>query len=150
MKTLTVSRRLDRRFREIGSIKKMARPPRGWIKAIRQSLGMSALQFGRRMGVSQPSVVALEQSEAANRVQLGTLQRAAEALNCTLVYVLVPNQPLEDMVRARARRIAARHLAEVERSMTLEDQTVDDPAERERQLDALAEQVDARSLWDEP
>jgi transcriptional regulator with XRE-family HTH domain len=55
------------------------------------------------MGVKQPSVVALEQSEAKGTIELATLRRVAEALDCTLVYALVPNRPLEQTVRDRAR-----------------------------------------------
>jgi predicted DNA-binding mobile mystery protein A len=144
------SRKLDERFRKAGPIKRgLVRPPHGWIKAIRQALGMSAAQMGRRLGISQPSVAALERSEELNRIQLDSLQRAAAALNCSLVYALVPNDSLEAMVKKRARAVAAKHLREVERSMALEDQAVSDPEERERQLEELADEVDKRMLWEE-
>ena len=125
------------------------RPPRGWIKAIREALGMSTAQLARRMGISQPGVVVLEQSEALAHIKLETLQRAAAAMNCRLVYALVPEEPLETMVRKRAQLIAMQHLGAVEHSMRLEAQGVEDMAARERQLDALAGQIDARTLWDE-
>jgi predicted DNA-binding mobile mystery protein A len=124
-------------------------PPRGWIRAIRTALGMSTVQLARRMGVSQPSVVGMEQSESIGRIQLDTLHRAAEALQCRLVYVLVPNEPLESMVQKRARQIAEGYLNATEHSMKLEGQSVDDAAVRERQLNALAGKISARSLWDE-
>jgi hypothetical protein len=34
--------------------------------------------------------------------------------------------------------------------MRLENQGVEDRAAREQQLDSLASQIDARTLWDEP
>jgi predicted DNA-binding mobile mystery protein A len=146
----TARKHLDNRLRRKDLLPALAPPPRGWIKAIREALGMSTAQLAQRMGVKQPSVVAIEQSESLGRIQLDTLQRAAAALNCSLVYALVPNEPLEDMVRARARQIAAAHLGSVEHTMALEDQSaIGDPAERDRQLDALAAEIKPRAIWDE-
>lgn len=147
--TRTARRHLDVRLQKLARPADFMPPPRGWIKAIREAAGMSTAQLARRMNVKQPSVVAMEQSESMERIQLDTLQRAAAALNCKLVYALVPNEPLETMVRNRARRIAAAHLAEVEHSMKLEGQSVEDAAERERQLDELAAEIAPRTLWDE-
>lgn len=92
--------------------------------AIRDALGMTTAQFARRLKIAQPSAVELEQSEAANRITLRTLERAAEALGCRLVYALIPAQPLEETVRNRAKLMAGRKLAAVEHSMRLEDQAV--------------------------
>lgn len=143
-------RHLDARVSKQTPVEKLTRPPRGWIKAIREALGMSTAQLARRMGISQPGVVTLEQSEASGTVKLETLQRAAEALNCRLVYALVPEGSLETMVRERARKIAMRHLGTVEHTMKLENQGVEDRTTREQQLDAMASQIDPRNLWDEP
>ena len=56
-------RRLDERFKEIGPRERYTAPVHGWVKAIRQALGMTTAQLAQRMGIRQPSVVALEQSE---------------------------------------------------------------------------------------
>src|SRR5580700_8154301 len=95
---------LDERFRELGSAARYNSPIKGWIKAVREALGLTTAQLAKRLGVKQPSVVAIEQSEAKGTIQLATLKRAAAALDCTLVYALVPRKPLEEMVRAQARR----------------------------------------------
>src|SRR6202161_3453224 len=115
---------LDARFRELGPATRYNSPVRGWIKALREALGMSTAQLARRLGVKQPSVVAIEQSEAKGTIELATLRRVAEALDCTLVYAFVPNKPLEAMVRARARLFSRRRRGPVEHSMLLEDQAV--------------------------
>ena len=94
---------LDERFRELGPATRYAAPVRGWIKAIREALGMSTAQLAKRLGIKQPSLVALEQSEAKGSIELATLRRVAEALDCTLVFALVPDKPLESTVRGRAR-----------------------------------------------
>jgi predicted DNA-binding mobile mystery protein A len=78
-------------------------PPKGWMRAIRDALGMTGAQFARRLENRPQSVEALEKSEANGSIQLKTLRRAAEALDCTLVYALVPNTSLEGAVSARAK-----------------------------------------------
>lgn len=117
--------RLDVRFDEIRLVAARLRPPvRGWIKAIREGLGMSSAQLAKRMGMKQPSVVAIEQSEIKGTIQLSTLRKVAEALNCSVVYALVPNEQLETIVRDQARKVARRRLKTVEHSMALENQAV--------------------------
>src|SRR3981081_63847 len=110
-------RHLDRRFAALRPLTNSPRPPKGWLRAIRDALGMTTAQLARRLGVSQPRIVELEQSEASGSVTLNTLQRAAEALGCRLIYALVPEQPLEETVRDRATLVAERQLASVEHTM---------------------------------
>src|ERR1035438_9584863 len=112
---------LDERFRDLGPATRYASPVRGWIKAIREALGMSTAQLAKRLAVKQPSVVALEQSEAKGTIELATLRRVANALGCTLVFALVPKTPLETLLCVRARAFARRRLEPVEHSMLLED-----------------------------
>ena len=138
---------LDERFRDLGPATRYASPVRGWIKAVREALGMSTAQLAKRLGVKQPSVIALQQSEAKGTIELATLRRVAEALDCTLVYALVPNQPLEAIVRDRARTFARRRLEPVEHSMLLEDQqvTAKDAGAR---LDEIVRETNPRLFWD--
>ena len=144
-------RHLDKRFSNLRPLAKVQRPPKGWIRAIRDALGMTTTQFARRLGVSQPRIVELEKSEQGGSVTLNTLQRAAEALGCRLVYVLVPDRPLAEVVRDRAELIAERQSRAVEHTMRLEDQAVRDKraarALREQAIDDLLKRP-AR-LWDE-
>ena len=108
---------------------------------------MSSVQLAKRMGVSQPMVPKIELSESADRIQLSTLRKAAEALDCELVYALVPRQSLDAIVQDRAMRIAARTMRPVAHSMGLEAQGVDKAA-TEEQLRALADNINPRRLWD--
>jgi predicted DNA-binding mobile mystery protein A len=144
-------RHLDKRFAALRPLVKSQRPPKGWLRAIRDALGMTTAQFGKRLGVSQPRIVELEQSEVSGSVTLNTLQRAAEALGCRFVYVLVPEQPLADTVRERADLIAARQTGAVAQSMRLEDQEV---TSKEVAKDLHRRQVERllrrpARLWDE-
>lgn len=125
------------------------RPPKGWVRAIRDSFGMTAAQLAARLGISQPSVVDLERREARCAVSLNALAAAARALDCTLVYALVPNDSLDATVRRRAREVAARRLARVSHSMRLEMQGLSEEANRS-QLDQLVEDIlrnEMRVLW---
>jgi predicted DNA-binding mobile mystery protein A len=90
-------------------------------------------------------VTRLEQSEAADRIRLETLRRAADALGCDLVYLLVPRRPLTAVVRDRARELAHQQVAAVEQTMRLEDQATGRTSELE---DLIAKQLLERGgLW---
>jgi predicted DNA-binding mobile mystery protein A len=111
---------------------------------------MSGVQFARRLKVSPQSVDALEKSEANGSIKIETLRRAAEALDCTLVYALVPNTSLEDAVHDRARRIALRDLGRVAHTMKLEAQGTGD-ADLEARIDAyIRNTLRERDLWEQP
>jgi predicted DNA-binding mobile mystery protein A len=138
---------LDERFRELGPTKRYASPVHGWIKAIRKALGMSTAQLAKRLGIKQPSLVELEQSEAKGTIELATLRRVAEALDCTLVYALVPNKPLEAIVHDRAGTFARRRREPVEHSMLLEDQKVT-AKDAEARLDEIMRETNPRLFWD--
>ena len=139
---------LDARFADMPSPQRLTPPVRGWARAIRDALGMTADQLAKRLKMRQPSVVAIEQSEVKGTVQLATLRKVAAAMNCTLVYALVPDRPLEAIVEERARTLARRRLAAVEHTMLLEKQQL--PADDvEARVEALARDIDPRELWDE-
>lgn len=144
-------RHLDSRFASLRAFSHVQRPHKGWIRAIRDALGMTTAQYAKRLGVSQPRIVELEKSEQSGGVTLNTLQRAAEALGCRLVYVLVPEQPLAEIVTQRAAEIAERQSRAIEQTMRLEDQAVEDDqaarALREQAIEDLLKRP-AR-LWDE-
>lgn len=140
-------RRLDQRLvgLDLGQ-----RPPRGWIRAIREALGMTTGELGQRMGLTQSRVSQLERSEELGSIRLDTLERAARALNCQLRYVFVPNEPLEDMVQRQARLRAQAEVDVVTHTMALEDQ-VPEPGVIDSQVEELAERfVDGRHLWEGP
>jgi|ERR1700688_2971811 len=139
---------LDARFAQLRPTERFKPPVRGWIKAIREALGMSSGQLAKRLKIRQPSVVQIEQSELRGTVQLATLRRVAEALNCTLVYALVPNEPLEKFVRQQARKVALRRLQLVEHTMLLENQSVP-PKDFEAHIDAFVRDMNPRILWDD-
>ena len=140
---------LDKRLRSLRPIDKFAVPPKGWVRAIRDALGMSGAQLAARLGVKAPSVVALEQSETADTIRLETLRKAALALDCQLVYALVPNKPLTDMVAERAQAKALGVIGGVSHSMTIENQQVFDDNLEERIQNFISETLRDRDLWED-
>lgn len=110
---------------------------------------MPRAELARRLGVSGQAVAKLEASEADGSIRLDSLRRAAEALDCTLVYALVPNASLEEIVDHRAREIARRQVERVQHTMLLEDQRGGDE-DAGRLIDELTEQAKQSStLWRE-
>jgi predicted DNA-binding mobile mystery protein A len=141
-------KRLDERLAAVKVASAFAAPPpRGWIRAIRDAIGMSGPQLARRLGVSPQSLDQTERSESNGSIQLSTLRRYAEALESTLVYALVPNTSLEQMVQARARRIALIVLGRVSQTMKLEDQETSN-RDLELRIEAyIRDELRDRDLW---
>jgi len=101
------------------------RPSDGWIRAVRKSLGMSVRQLATRMGVTQQAVSQLEAKELNETVSIKTLRKAAEALNCRLVYALVPNDAgLQGILDKQALMKAKDIVSAVDHTMQLEAQGV--------------------------
>lgn len=114
------------------------RPPAGWIRAIRDALGMTGSDLAGRMGITQSRVTQIEKAEQNGELKLSTLARAADALGCELVYALVPRSgSLEADVRAQARSRATEEARRVAHTMRLEAQSADD------ELDAVVDELTA-------
>jgi predicted DNA-binding mobile mystery protein A len=142
-----IRKHLDARLAPLKPVEQFAPPPRGWIKAVRQALGMSGVQFAKRLGVKPQTVSALEKSENGGSIQIETLRRAAEALDCTLVYALVPKTGLDNNIDQRAKRIAMTNLASAAHTMKLEAQTATN-VDRERQIEEYVwKYVTERDVW---
>jgi predicted DNA-binding mobile mystery protein A len=142
---------LDRKLSKLNAIEKLARPAEGWIRVVRGALGLTTTQLAKRLKMSQPSVIAMEKAEQRGAISMETLERAAEALNCKLVYVLVPNEPLEDMLRSQAGKVASSRLERVSHTMRLEDQAVSPRIMKEKHGQLVEElmQGNLHRLWDE-
>lgn len=124
-KDLTIQQ-LDETMQGVRGIQSLFTPRNSWISALRQGLGMSARQFGERLGISQPGVVRLEKSEASGSITLKTLERAAAGLGCRVVYAIVPEGgTLADMRMKQARKKAEQVSAYTQGHMALEDQATD-------------------------
>ncbi len=131
-------------------LKKLRTPPLGWIRSIREGLGMSGRQLARRLNTSKQSVARLEQDEVVGSITIKTLRKVAESLDCVLVYSLIPRTSLEDTVRKRAEEVARERLKIVDQTMVLEKQKIKD----KNLKNLFSEDVEGimndmpRDLWD--
>jgi predicted DNA-binding mobile mystery protein A len=125
-------------------------PGGGWVRAIREALGMTQAQLATRLGISRQTLQGLERAEAGRRITLDSLDRLAKAMDCRLVYALVPEKGSLDEVRARkAKALADELLKATEHSMTLEAQGLSARAST-RQRELLADELlrgSSRKLW---
>ena len=122
-------------------------PRQGWIRAIREALGMSVRELADRSELSPGRISQIERAEQERTLTLSTLERIARALDCDVEYVLIPRQPLDDMVRNQAIRKATELTAATDHTMALEDQRPSDDATRRRIETLAAELIDKRGLW---
>ncbi|HEX4431826.1 MAG TPA: mobile mystery protein A [Frankiaceae bacterium] len=129
-RALRARRALDRRLDVLPPAASLQPPHDGWVRAIRDALGMSLADLGQRMGIAAQSVAALEAAERSGGIKLDSLRRAADALDCDLAYVLLPRHSLEATVRKAAVAVVEREAAAVQQTMRLEDQdtVLDDTA----------------------
>ncbi|MYA83622.1 MAG: mobile mystery protein A [Acidimicrobiales bacterium] len=140
-------RRLDQRFDRHGDLADLAPPPQGWIRTLREALGMSGGDLARRMGVHPSRISAIERGEREQTLKLDTLTRVADAMQCELVYALIPRTSLDGIVADQSRRRAVRHLRNVIAHSRLEDQEVT-PDDLEAQIEDVAfEFRSRRDLW---
>jgi len=144
---------LDAKLAPFISLRDDAIPQSGWLKAVRSTLGLSIMQLAKRLKCRDTGVLRLEQREQAGTASLATLDRAAKAMNCRLVWAIVPeqgNSSLSDIVEKRARMLATQMVHRVDQNMKLEAQGIHEDVVR-KQIDDLTGELirngDAR-IWD--
>ena len=118
-------KQLDRALEPYRAAREVPRPSRGWIRTIRQALGVSSGELARRLGTSLQHPLQLEKGEAEDRITLKSLRAVANALDCDLVYAMVPRAgSMQELIEKRARAEAKNRVLGVEHSMALENQAV--------------------------
>jgi predicted DNA-binding mobile mystery protein A len=142
-------RQLDRLLSPPVDLRQFARPREGWIREIRQALGMSASQLARRLSVGQSTVSKLEKTEREETISLRSLTKVAEAMDCTLVYAFVPRLSLEAVVEKQARQRATELVTRVDHTMALEAQnrSQDDRKAEVEELAGDLKRTLSRELW---
>ena len=140
---------LDQKFLPLRGLSTLQKPKSGWIKAIREGLGMTVAQLAQRMDLAPSNVTILENREAQSKTTLESMEKAAKALGCTFVYAILPNETLEQMISDQANRSAQKIVQKVHHHMKLEKQNVENEI-RNEQIKSLAteikEKMDKR-LW---
>lgn len=125
----TVLHGLDQRSSRLAAAREAAaKPARGWLRATRTALGLSQGDVATRLSLTQQAYAEFEAAEERGAISLNSLQRAADAMQCELVYFVVPRADVAETFSELARRTdpAAKHLAASEHSMGLENQAVGD------------------------
>lgn len=140
-------REIDRRFSQVDLTAVKSRPKSGWIRAIRGALAMSQQALGMRLGISRASIAKLEQAELVGGITIAKLTEVARALDCTLVYALVPNISLEDTIQRQARQIVTEQLSYAATSMALEDQDIDAERRDEYLTNQIREIIRQNRIW---
>lgn len=142
-------KQLDIQLRNTG-LTSIETPRNGWIKTIRQALGMTATQLAKRLRITPQSVLDLEKREVAGTITIATLQKAARALDCHLLVALVPHQGLEKAVEQQAMTKAREERNQIVHTMGLEAQGkgVRETLDLERIAESWRTKRRTR-LWDE-
>ncbi|MHC9542500.1 MAG: mobile mystery protein A [Vulcanimicrobiota bacterium] len=126
-------------------------PIQGWIRSIRESLGMNTRQLAERLEIKRQRVSEIEKKEVTGNLTVETLKRVAEALDCTLVYALIPNSSLENTVKNQAELIVKKRMKRVSHTMALERQGLSSEQEQKAISDAIDNILHEapESIWDE-
>jgi len=140
---------LHNTFSQLPKIKELQPPVKGWLRSIREALGLSGKQLGERIGVSQPRIVQLEKDEISGAVTLKTMRQAAEAMDCAFVYAVVPRTSLEETIRKQACKVAEMRLSRTSHTMLLENQQVSSTEQQkmiEAKIDDLIREI-PKDFW---
>lgn len=135
---------------ELIALSRIVRPKIGWIKTIRETLGMNTRQLGERCRVTSERIIKIETDEVNGRTTLATLEKVANAMNCRLVYALVPDDELIKTIEKAAQDKAESQLRHISHTMSLEDQKVSESALKE-QIKILKEELikgNIKKVWD--
>jgi predicted DNA-binding mobile mystery protein A len=141
---------LDASLAQFAPLRNVPPPRKGWIRAIRDALGMSGRQLGKRLGVSKMWVADMERLEATGATTLKTLRRAAEAMDCELVYAFVPKTTLKETLQKQARQKVRQDMARASHTMALEDQALTQDEIGKATETAAASLIDKipKTFWD--
>ncbi len=142
---------LDQTLNRFAPLRAVAVPGKGWIRAIRDAIGMTGQQLAERLNVNKQRVSRIEQDERLGNVTLKTLRGAAEALDCVFVYGFVPRESLEATVRSQAESVARKRMARSNQMMRLEKQELGEEEKERAMNDMVLDIIEAmpKSLWDE-
>jgi predicted DNA-binding mobile mystery protein A len=114
---------LNEKLAQLTDLQHVIVPPIGWIKAIRNSIGMSMEQLGKKLSITKQGVMDIEKREKEGAITIKSMQEIAKAMDMKLVYGFVPNEgDLEQMIETRAIEMAKKIVERTSNTMKLEDQ----------------------------
>jgi predicted DNA-binding mobile mystery protein A len=125
-------------------------PEKGWIRLIREAIGMSIGSLARKVGIDPSRISRLESAEIQGDLKLSSLKKIADALDMRFVYGFVPKSSLEDMVYTQAKKNAIERMGKVNHTMRLEGQELSTD-EKEKVLNDLIQKIlieQPKDFWD--
>lgn len=137
------------RLKAVSEQDKVGKPPKGWIRFIREALHMSSKALAQRVGVGPNTLSEAEKSEVMETITLKRLRKIADSLNCDLVYYLLPRNEIRTMVENQARQLSLQKVMTAQSHMELEDQAVSNEFLEERIQEEMKKLMSSKKLWDE-
>ena len=114
---------LNKKMMAYTSLKQVAIPPTGWVKAIRTALGMSMQQLGKKLSITKQGIQDIEKREKDGSITIKSLKELGRALDMQLVYGFVPNDgSLDALIERKATELAVKIVHRTSNTMKLEDQ----------------------------
>ena len=114
---------LNEKILQLAGMQHVIVPPIGWIKTIRNGIGMSMEQLGKKLSITKQGVMDIEKREMEGAITIKAMQEIAKAMDTKFVYGFVPNAgSLEQMIETRALEIAKTIVQRTSTTMKLEDQ----------------------------
>ena len=114
---------LNEKIDQLTGLQHVIVPPIGWIKAIRNGIGMTMEQLGKKLSITKQGVMDIEKREKEGAITIKSMQEIAKAMDMKLIYGFVPNEgDLEQMIETRAIEIAKKIVERTSNTMKLEDQ----------------------------
>jgi predicted DNA-binding mobile mystery protein A len=114
---------LNEKLDKFAALSNLVVPPIGWIKAIRNGIGMSMEQLGKKLSITKQAVMDIEKREKEGAVTLKAMQELAKVMDMQFVYGFIPNAgSLDQMIEKRALEIAKTIVQRSSSTMKLEDQ----------------------------
>ena len=136
---------MDKKIFDLKSAKNIVPQSSGWIKTVREAIGMTVSQLAARLGVTQPRITKMESNE--DNLKLSTMKKAAEAMNCEFVYYFKPRTTFQNLVDEQAQKKAAEVLKTVNVNMALENQEIaEDEAVKDFASDLINTKI--KQIWD--
>ena len=114
---------LNEKMNQLTGLQHINVPPIGWIKAIRNGIGMSMEQLGKKLSITKQGVMDIEKREKEGAITIKSMKEIAKAMDMQFVYGFVPNAgSLEQMIETRALEIAKIIVERTSTTMKIEDQ----------------------------
>jgi predicted DNA-binding mobile mystery protein A len=146
-----IMEQLDAKILLLKKVENLVFPSSGWVYSIRQALGMSMRQLGKRMGITPQSVKEIEEREQNETISIKVLRQFGKSLNLKLIYGFIPlSGNLEDIIEKRAYELAMEIVSRTSISMKLEDQE-NNPARIQKAIKEKANEIKTQMpkyLWD--